>query len=124
MAAWTTDELARIGAAEELEIASCRADGTLRSPVTIWVVKHGDALYVRAVKGRAGPWFRGTQTRKEGHISAGGIERDVAFEDADHGLDDEIDREYRGKYRRYAKSIVDSIVTSDARASTLKLVPR
>jgi hypothetical protein len=29
MTAWTSDELSRIGAAEELEIASVRRDGTL-----------------------------------------------------------------------------------------------
>src|SRR5829696_8630409 len=42
MSTWTSDELDRIGAAEELEIASVRRDGTLRNPVTIWVVRHGD----------------------------------------------------------------------------------
>jgi hypothetical protein len=39
---WTSDELARIGDAEELEVASLRHDGTLRSPVTIWAVRHDD----------------------------------------------------------------------------------
>jgi hypothetical protein len=41
MSAWTSDELTRIGAADELEIASLRSDGTLRRPVTIWAVRHG-----------------------------------------------------------------------------------
>jgi hypothetical protein len=41
---WTSDELDRIGWAEELEIASLRRDGTLRKPVTIWVARHGDDL--------------------------------------------------------------------------------
>jgi len=47
MTAWTGEELARIGAADELELAALRRDGTLRKPVTIWVVRHGDDLYVR-----------------------------------------------------------------------------
>ena len=51
MTAWTSEELAEIGAAEELEIASVRRDGTLRDPVTIWVVPYGDSLYVRSVNG-------------------------------------------------------------------------
>jgi hypothetical protein len=38
MTAWTMDELAKIGGAEELEIASLRRDGTLGKRVTIWVV--------------------------------------------------------------------------------------
>ena len=66
--AWTDDELDKIGAAEELQIASLRGDGTLRKPVTIWVVSLGDDLYVRSVNGRTSAWFRGVQTRHEGRI--------------------------------------------------------
>ncbi len=36
---------------------------------------------------------------------------------------DELDAAYRTKYRRYAGSIVDSIVSPEARAATLRLVP-
>jgi hypothetical protein len=36
MTAWTTDELDEIEAADELELASLRPDGTLRNPTTIW----------------------------------------------------------------------------------------
>jgi hypothetical protein len=39
-------------------------------------------------------------------------------------LGDEIDAAYRTKYRRYAASIVGSVLTPEARAATLKLVPR
>jgi hypothetical protein len=124
MTGWTMDELTKIGAADELAIASLRRDGTLRNPVTIWVVRQGDELYVRSVNGRDGSWFRGTQDRHEGHISAGGVEKDVEFVDADHGIDDEIDAAYRTKYRRYAPSIVGTVVTPEARSATIKLVPR
>ena len=48
MTTWTSDELDKIGSAEELQIASLRRDGTLRKPVTIWVVRVGDDLYVRS----------------------------------------------------------------------------
>src|SRR2546423_7621 len=51
----TSDELDKIAAAEELELASVRRDGTLRKPVTMWVVRVGDDIYVRSVKGRTGP---------------------------------------------------------------------
>ena len=47
----------------------------------------------------------------------------VRFVETD-GLNDEIDAAYRTKYRRYVASIVDSIVSPQARAATLKLVPR
>ncbi len=51
MTIWTSDELARIGEADELRIAARRRDGTLRTPRIIWVVRHGDALYVRPAHG-------------------------------------------------------------------------
>src|SRR6266487_1386912 len=115
MAAWTSDEISKIGAAEELQLALRRRDGTLRKPVTMWVVPYGDSLYVRSVNGRTGAWFRGTQVRHEGHIRAGGVEKDVSFEDAEHGINDQLDAAYRCKYRRYAASIVGTIVSPQAR---------
>ncbi|MFL5797757.1 MAG: DUF2255 family protein [Actinomycetota bacterium] len=124
MSAWTTGELERIDGADELEIASIRRDVTLRTPVTIWVVRLGDDLYVRSVNGRSGAWFRGTQVSHEGRIRAGGVEKDVTFEGADDDVDDRIDTAYREKYRRYAPSIVDSVLTPAARSATIKLVPR
>ncbi len=120
---WTKDELTKIAAADELEIASLRRDGTLRNPVTIWVVRHGDDLYVRSVNGRTGAWFRGVNDRHEGRIRAGGVEKDVALVEAGD-VNDEIDAAYRSKYRRYAPSIVDTTVTPEARDATLKLAPR
>ena len=51
MTTWTSDELNKIGTAEELQIASLRSDGTLNGPVRIWLVRHGDDLYVRSVNG-------------------------------------------------------------------------
>ncbi|HJQ26293.1 MAG TPA: DUF2255 family protein [Blastocatellia bacterium] len=124
MTAWKRDELDRIAAAEELEIASARGDGRLRKPVTIWVVRHCDDLYVRSVNGRTSAWFRGTQERHEGHIRAGGVEKDVTFvEEPDPDLNDQLDAAYRNKYHRYAASIINSIISPAARAATLKLVP-
>ena len=124
MTPWTKDELNRIGRAEELQIASQRADDTLRDPVTIWVVRVGDDLYVRSWRGRTSTWFRGTQVRHEGHIQAGGVERDVNFVDADPAPTDQIDTAYRTKYRRYGGQYVDPMLAPEARAATLKLVPR
>jgi hypothetical protein len=123
MSTWTSDELDRIGGAEELEIAPVRRDGTLRKPVTIWVIRHGDDLYVRSVYGRGSSWFRGVQVRREGHIQAGGVDKDVLLVETDD-MNDEIDAAYRAKYHRYAESIVGPIVSPEARAATLKLVPR
>jgi len=123
MSTWMSDELDRVGEAEELKIASVRRDGTLRRPVTIWVVRAGDDLYVRSVNGRTSSWFRGAQVRHEAQIEAGGVDKDVLLIETGD-MNDEIDAAYRAKYHRYAESIVGSIVSPQARAATLKLVPR
>jgi hypothetical protein len=124
MTQWTGDQLDKIGGAEEVQIASVRPDGTLRKPVTVWVVRSGDELYVRSVRGRSGQWFRGTQEMHEGRVRADGVQQDVTFIDADHDIDDEVDAAYRAKYRRYAGSILNSVLTSEARSTTIYLVPR
>jgi hypothetical protein len=124
MTTWTIEELDKIGTADELGIAPFRRDGTLRKPVTIWVVRHGDGLYVRSGYGLNAAWYRAAQARREGRIEAGGVEKDVAFADADPALNDQIDAAYRTKYRRHGAQYVDAMVTPEARSTTIKLVPR
>jgi len=124
MTEWASSELARIAAADELDIASLRLDGTLTKPVTIWVVRHGDDLYVRSIHGRSAGWFRGTQVRHEGRIRSGGVDIEVRFVDVDDDVADELDAAYRAKYRGYAADTVDTTLSAEARSATLKLVPR
>ena len=121
MGAWTEAELADIGGANELLIAPQRLDGTLQRSRTVWVVRHGHDVYLRSVNGPGSAWFRELQARHAGHISADAVDADVLFEDADHGLDDEIDEEYRRKYGR-SSTAVDRITSSDARSTTVRFV--
>ena len=122
---WTSNELNEIGTTEELQITSLRRDGTLRNPVTIWVVRLGDDLYIRSVNGRTAAWFRGAQVRHEGHIQAGGVDKEVTFmEESASNINDQIDAVYRAKYRRYAASIINHITGPEARSATIKVVPR
>jgi hypothetical protein len=83
MTTWTRTELDKIATADELQIVPLRRDGALRKPVTIWVVRVGDDLYVRSAYGRGAAWFRGVKVRREARIQAGGVEKDVIFIDAD-----------------------------------------
>ncbi len=124
MTQWTGDQLDRFARAEEVQIASVRRDGVLSKPVTVWVVRQGDDIFVRSVRGRSAHWFRGTQERNEGRIQVAGVQQDVTFVDADHNIDDEVDTAYRAKYRRYAGSILNSVLTPEARLTTIKLAPR
>jgi hypothetical protein len=125
MANWTRDELETIGAADELQIVTVRGDGTKRKPVTIWVVRHSDDLYVRSGYGDRAAWYRGTQARRDGQIMAGGVAKDVRFEEAaDPALNDRIDAVYRSKYLHHGAQWVDPMVAAEARSTTIKLVPR
>jgi len=124
MTSWTSEELDKIGNAEELRIATLRRAGTLRKPVIIWVVRLGDNLYVRCVNGREGVWFRGVLTRHEGRIWAGGVEKDVTFvEESDPEINAKVDEAYLAKYQRYPQWVAP-MVTPEVRAATIKLVPR
>jgi len=81
MSTWIEEDLAKVGNAEELAIASRRPDGRLRPYVTIWTVRVGDDIYVRSAAGPDNPWFRRALATGDGRIRAGGVEQDVAFRD-------------------------------------------
>jgi hypothetical protein len=121
---WAEDELDRIGAAEELQLASLRRDGTLRPYVTMWVIRAGDDLYVRSAFGPDNPWFRRAKASGAGRVRAGGLERDVTFAEPAPGVHAAIDAAYHSKYDRYGPRIVGTVVGPDAEAVTFKLVPR
>jgi hypothetical protein len=124
MTSWTSEELGKIGAAEELAIASRRPDATFRPFVTIWVVRMGGDLYVRSVNGRSGAWFRRAMASGEGRIRAGGVERDVTFEEAGAEIHAAVTAAYHEKYDRYGPSIVGTVVSAESATTTLRLMPR
>jgi hypothetical protein len=56
-------------------------------------------------------------------VSAGRVQRDVSFIEADHQVNDAIDAAYRKKYGRYT-DYVGPMIRDEARATTLRLVPQ
>jgi hypothetical protein len=121
---WTPQELDAVGAADELQIASVRGDGSLRPWVTIWTVRSGDELYVRSAYGPETGWYRRAKASGIGRIRAGGVERDVTFAEAATGSGAEIDAAYEAKYGRYGKGIVKTVVGEQVHPLTIRLVPR
>jgi hypothetical protein len=123
MATWTADELTRIGEADELRISSRREDGSLRPFVIIWVVRAGDELFVRSAYGRENPWFRRALAAGAGRIQAGGVERDVSFEEPGPEVDAAVTAVFHAKYDRFGQQFVGPVVSVEAARSTLRLVP-
>jgi hypothetical protein len=91
--------------------------------VTIWVVRTGGDLYVRSVKGRSGTWFRRAPAAGEGRIRAGGVERDVGFEEPGPHVHAAVTAAYHEKYDRYGPSIVGTVVSAESATTTMRLVP-
>ena len=121
-ATWTADELERIGAAEELQMAPLGADGLPRQSVPIWVVRAGANLYVRSWRGTAGGWYRTAHASHAARVRAGGVERDVELVEAGDDVDVAVDAAYREKYGRYP-SYVEPMVRAEAQATTMRLLP-
>ena len=124
MTSWTADELTKMGQADELDIASRRPDGSLRQFVTIWGVRVGDDLYVRSAHGPDNPWYQRALKSGEGRVRAGGLERDVAFEEPGPEVVEDLHAAYHTKYDRYGPRMVGTVVSPEAARSTLRLVPR
>lgn len=124
MSDWTSDELDRIGAADELRISSTRPDGSDRPFVIIWTVRVGDELFVRSAYGTDNPWYRRALRAGVGRIQAGGVERAVTFThlaEDDLVTQDAVDAAYHAKYDRYGPKIVGTVVGEVAHRSTLRL---
>ena len=122
--AWTTDELATLGSADEVQLAVRRGDGRLRRPVTIWIVRVGDDLFVRSLNGPSAVWYRSVREQRAGHLEAAGISRDVALEPAGSARTDQIDAAYRSKYGHHPVSYVNAVIAPPAREAALRLLPR
>ena len=121
-ATWTPEELQRIGAARELQIASRRADGTLRGWVPIWVVSTGGQVYVRTWYRRETGWFGQVVASYRARIRVPGLEADVAVEDVGESppeLRAGIDAAYSAKYG--PRGGTERMVTDEAAAATLRI---
>jgi hypothetical protein len=122
--AWTSDELTQIGLAVEFQVASRRSDSSLRPYVMIWGVRHAAHIYVRSAHGWNNPWFQRALQSGDGRIRAGGVERDIAFEQPDPDVGEDVHAAYHAKYDGYGPGIVGTVVSPEAARSTLRLVPR
>ncbi|MDN4613135.1 DUF2255 family protein [Leifsonia sp. F6_8S_P_1B] len=126
---WTPDVLRAIASTDDFHIAPFRADGTTLGTLTwIWSVVVDGNVYVRAYNGTNSRWYQSARSQRAGRITAGGVEKDVAFtpigdtEPAAIELNDRIDRAYEAKYG--TSPYYPPMVTAKTRAATVRVDPR
>ena len=125
-ASWSPEQLQAIDGSDELQIATRRADGTLRQWVPIWVVCADGQVYVRTWHRRTTGWFGRVLDAPHARVRVPGLEADVTVEDVGAGpgeLRARVDEAYRAKYGRYGHGSVDQMVADSAAAATLRLTP-
>jgi hypothetical protein len=98
MTAWTTEELDTIASECEVQIAPLGPNGSPIRPVTVWVVRVRNGLYVRSWRGRDGGWFAAAQQTRAARIHVRGLDRDVRLMDAPPDINDAVDAAYRSAY--------------------------
>ena len=120
---WSSQALRTLALAEEVHLATRRANRTLRSPRIIWVVTNGQRVYIRSTNGPGAAWYRTATATKAGQLTARGVAHDVTFTLVDDDADlAAADAGYRAKYGRYA-SIVDHLEEPGPRSATLEVHP-
>ena len=93
--------LTRLDVAKEVDIETQGPDGKAHT-VTIWIVVHDGAPYVRSVRGKRGRWYRELIARKNGLLHVG--TRAVAVRPAAVTAPEMIDHVSAALWRKYPRS--------------------
>ncbi|MBT0774235.1 DUF2255 family protein [Kineosporia sp. J2-2] len=122
MNTWTSEAARSLAQPQEVRIVARRADGTLRNPRIIWIVRDGERVFIRSTNGRSADWFRWAIATGSGQLLTGNRAYEVVFAEAEQNDLPAIDAAYRTKYGHYA-SIVDHLEEPGPRAATLHVLP-
>jgi len=122
MAKWTKEELASIEKDENLYISIPNPDGSWHKPAWIWIAQAGDELYCRGYAGTNARWYQSAKREGHGHISVGGVEKNVTFEfPNDEKTNDLVDEGYKKKYE--GSPFLAPMISQRAREATVRLLP-
>jgi hypothetical protein len=117
----SAEALHHLAEVEEIRIGVRRPDGSTRS-IPIWVVKVGDDIYVRSVRGPKGGWYRRLRANPEGEVRDGEHRHPVHAEAVtDAGTLDQVTRAYATKYG--ASPFVRPLLGAPSVEATLRLDP-
>jgi hypothetical protein len=122
MSAWSSADISRIAATDDLHIAPLRADGfTCGTPTWIWSVVVDGRLFVRAWNGTNSRWYKSAMRQRAGRITTAGSTFEVDFAPADQSLRDPIDAAYREKYKN--SSYLPPMLAPGPQAATVEVIP-
>ncbi|MET1086134.1 MAG: DUF2255 family protein [Arthrobacter sp.] len=123
MSAWSSEDISRIAASDDLHIAPLRGDGvTHGTPTWIWSVVVDSRLFVRAWNGRNSRWYKSAMSQRAGRITTAGSTFEVDFAPTDQLLTEQIDTAYREKYR--ASSYLPPMLAPGPQAATVEILPQ
>ena len=123
MTTWSSEDITRLAATDDLHIAPFRADGVTYGTLTwIWSVVVDGRLFVRAYNGPSSRWYRSATSQYAGRITAAGSTFEVTFAAADPSLADDIDAAYRAKYA--GSPYLPPMVAAGPQAATIEITPR
>ena len=120
---WSPDDLRRIEAARELQVAVAGTDGIPHRWTPIWVVSADGFTYVRSWRRRETGWFGRAVRSRHVRIRMPGLEADATVEDVGVGpaeLRERVDAAYRDKYGHSESA---SMVVDAAAATTCGWAP-
>jgi hypothetical protein len=122
MSGWTKAELEAIAQDDNLYLSIPNADGSLHRPTWIWVVQAGEDLYARGGSGISAKWYQSAKSAGHGHVSVGGVEKEVIFEfPEDTETNDLVDKGYELKY--VGSSYIEYMCEVAQRDATIKFIP-
>ena len=90
----------------------------------MWVVRVDDDVYVRSAHGPDNGWYRRAVASGTGRIRAGGVEHDVDLRRTPTRACTTTSTPPTTPSTTATARIVDGITNDEARATTLRLVPR
>lgn len=123
MTSWSSKDINRIAATDDLHIAPFRADGATYGTLTwIWSVVVDGRLFVRPWNGIRSRWYQSAIAQMGGRIAVAGDIFDVSFAPAQADLQERIDSAYRDKYAD--SSYLPPMVAPGPRTATIEITPR
>ncbi|KAF1298593.1 hypothetical protein BAU15_10710 [Enterococcus sp. JM4C] len=122
MTKWLNEELEAIGNDENLYLSIPNPDGNMHAPAWIWIAEADGRLFARGYSGQSARWYQSAKREGRGHLSVGGIEKEVHIRIVqDESLNEAIDKGYEKKYA--GSAYLAHMIGQLAKSATVEFIP-